>query len=200
MTSQEQFGFGDLLADAAETNAKRAFDKETAHLPDTTEDAIACHKEQIVAHHAAMLTCDFDQAIAIRNEAHLLARKLNGGLPGILAHDDAPGYVLARACSAEPGNAPLWGQDGTFDLSVSGTECRVKFHGMFGIGATAMPYLGFEVRASDKTQPFISCTGYRSFLGCTVPPEDGMTPKDFAAKVIARHVETELKGKLVKIG
>lgn len=200
MSSQEQLGFGDMLADAADTNAKRAFEKETAHLPDTMEGAIACHQEQIAAHHAAMLACDFDTALAIREEAHLLAQKLNGGEPGFLAHEDAPGYVLARACAAEDGTAPQWGQEGCFDLVAAGASCRVTFRGVFGIGAIAMTYLGFEVRAVDKTQPFISGTGYRSFLGCTVPPEDGMTPKDFAAKIIAHYVETELKGKLVRLG
>ena len=128
-----------------------------------------------------------------------MAQKLNGGKPGILAQDDAPGYVLARACAANQGCVPLWGQDGTFDISAFGTECRVAFRGMFGIGATAMPYLGFEVRAVDIAQPFISGTGYRSFLGCSVSPQDGMTPKDFASKVIAHHVESELKGKLVQL-
>ena len=199
MSSQEQLGFGDMLADAAETNAQRAFEKETERLPDTMDAAIAFHREQIEAHHAAMLACDFDEAIAIREEAHLLAQKLNDGKPGILAHDNTPGYMLARACAANQGCVPLWGQDGTFDISAFGTECRVTFHGMFGIGATAMPYLGFEVRAVDIAQPIISGTGYRSFLGCSVSPQDGMTPKDFASKVIAHHVETELKGKLVQL-
>ncbi|MEO0782297.1 MAG: hypothetical protein AAFZ46_11095 [Pseudomonadota bacterium] len=200
MTSQDQLGFEAMLADAAETNAKRAFEKETAHLPDTEEDAIAYHKVQIAAHHAAMLACDFNKALSIREEAHLLAKKLNDGNPGILAHDDAPGYVLARACEAEDGTVPRWGQDGVFDINVTGADCRVTFQGMFGIGATAMPYLGFEVRAVNKSRPFISGTGYRSFLGCSVPPEDGMTPKDFAAKIITHYAETGLKGKLINVG
>ena len=199
MTSQEQLGFGDMLADAAETNAKRVFEKETAHLPDTMKAAIAYQREQIEAHHAAMLACHFDEAIAIREEAHLLAQKLNDGKPGILAHNDAPGYVLARACAAAQGCVPLWGQDGAFEVSIAGANCAVTFHGMFGIGATAMPYLGFEVRALDKSQPFISGTGYRSFLGCSVSPQDGMTPKDFALRIVSHHVEAELKGKLVQI-
>lgn len=198
MSSQEQLGFGDMLADAAETNAQRTFAKETAHLPYNIEAAIAFHREQIKAHHAAMLACDFDEAIAIREEAHLLAKRLNDGKPGILAHDDAPGYVLARACAAEQGCVPLWGQDGAFEVSIAGATCAVTFHGMFGIGATAMPYLGFEVRAVDRSQLFISSTGYRSFLGCSVSPQDGMTPKDFVLRIISHHVETELKGKLVK--
>lgn len=199
MTSREQLGFGDMLADATETNAKRSFEKETAHVPDATEDAVAYHKEQIAAHHTAMLVCDLETAIAIRNEAHLLACKLNGGLPGILAHDDAPGYVLARACAAEQGCVPLWGQDGAFEVSIAGATCAVTFQGMFGICATAMPYLGFEIRAVNRSQPFISGTSYCSFLGCSVPAEDDMTPKDFALRVISHHVETELKGKLIKI-
>lgn len=70
---------------------------------------------------------------------------------------------------------------------------------MFGIGATAMPYLGFSLRAVDPNKPFLSPTGYRSFLGTSVPPESGMTPEVFVQRVIKAHVATELRGKLVPI-
>lgn len=90
----DQLGFDALLADAESENRIRAFDRETAHLPGTINAAIPFYRQQIDAHHAAMLICDFDAAMAIREEAHLLARKLNGGKPGILAHDDARAKCL----------------------------------------------------------------------------------------------------------
>ena len=85
----EQLGFDTLLQDAAADNAARAFDRETDHLPGTWVEALAFHRQQIDEHHAVMLASDIDAAMAIRQEAHLLAQKLNGGNPGILASDDA---------------------------------------------------------------------------------------------------------------
>ncbi|WP_238365427.1 hypothetical protein [Mesobacterium pallidum] len=198
-TQPDQLGFQDLLEEAAAGNAARRFAKETKHLPGDMQAARACHREQIETHHTAMLACDFDAALAIRKEAHQLARKLNGGNPGILAHDDAPGNVLARDCAALPGDMPLWGQEGTFCLSAAGAEMSVRFHGMFGIGATAMPYLGFEIRATDPAQPFVSATGYRSFLGVSVAPKPGMIPAAFACRVVEVYVAEELEGRLVAV-
>lgn len=122
-----------------------------------------------------MLAGDFDTALAIRKDAHLLARKLNGGKVGILAGKDAAGCKLARETAADTGAIPLWGQDGTFKTHAEGMTLKVEMGGMFGIGATAMPYLGFSVRAVDTSKPFLSSTGYRSFLGVSVSSEQGMT-------------------------
>ena len=193
MTNHEQLGFNDLLADAAETNAKHVFEKQTAHLPDTIEEAI-------VMHHEVMLTGDLETAYAIRHEAHLMARKINGGAFGIFADVYAPGRVLARASRASDGEPPLWGQSATFEIALESVLCRVEFQGIFGKGLITTPGLGFEVSAVDRSQPFISKTDYRSFLGYGMYPDLGMTPKGFAERVIKHHVETQLKGALVQIG
>ena len=195
----EQLGFDTLLQDAAADNAARAFNRETAHLPGTWEAALAYHRQQIADHPAAMLANDFDAALAIREEAHLLAQKLNGGNPGILASDDAPGCKLDKDCAAPHGDIPQWGQSGVFILDTAGVTAQVTMGGMFAIGATAMPYLGFSVRAVDDTIPFLSSTGYRSFLGCTVPPEQGMTPDGFVARVLEAYVSDDLCGKLMTV-
>lgn len=147
-----------------------------------------------------MLANDFEDAMAIQNDAYLLAKKLNGGASGVLASDDAPGCVLARKAAAETGCVPLWGQDGAFELEAAGMALNVEMKGMFGIGATAMPYLGFSVRAVDRTKPFLSETGYRSFLGASVAPEVGMTTAAFVRRVVELHVAHELNGKLLSIG
>lgn len=195
-----QLGFDALLAEADGDNAARAFEKEAAHLPSAVPEAVAFHRKQIDAHHAAMLACDFEQAFAIRREAHLLAKKMNGGNPGILAHDDTPGCVLARSCAAPSGEEPLWGQDGVFDVEIAGSSTCVTMHGMFGIGATAMTYLGFEVRAIEANKPFLSSTGYRSFLGCSVAPEAGLSVRGFVERVLEHYVTHDLRGRLVPIG
>ncbi len=195
----DQLGFDALLQSAETENATRQFDHEVAHLPADMAAAIAFHRDQIAAHHEAMLASDFEKALAIREEAHLLARKLNGGRHGIIAHDDAPGCVLAKACAAPNGAVPLWGQDGMFTTCAAGMEMQVTMGGMFGIGATAMPYLGFCVRSVDKSQPFLSDTGFRSFLGASLPPQKGRTPEGFARDVVQEHVRAQLKGRLVLI-
>ena len=200
MTSDaDQLGFDALLRDADKDNVEPVFDRETAHLPSDWEAALAYHRNQIADHHTAMLDNDFDAAMAIRKDAYLLALKLNGGKPGILASDDAPGCKLDAQARAEDGDSPLWGQSGTFEVIAAGLTARVEMGGMFGIGATAMPYLGFSVRAVGNQRRFLSTTGYRSFLGVSVPPEIGMTTGRFVQRVIEAHVERELRGRLVRI-
>ena len=194
-----QLGFDALLTDADTQNNARVFAAETAHLPDSLADGVALHTQQIKTHHAAMLACDFERALAIRAEAHLLARKLNGGAVGFLADRDAPGCVLARACAATHGDAPLWGQNGAFEVTVEACSIQITQHGMFGLGACHMTYPGFEARAVSTDAPFISDTGYRSFLGCHIAPEPGLTPPDVATRMIAHHIATALKGQLVRI-
>lgn len=195
----DQLGFGGLLEQADKDNAAQAFAKQTKHLPDTWSEALRLHRQQIQDHSAAMLACDFDTALRIRDDAGLLAKKLNGGDPGILADDDAPGCRLERACAADAGDVPLWGQQGTFEVIVCDVVCRIAFHSMFGICASAMPYLGFEARAKEGARRFISGTGYRSFLGYSIPPEPGLTPADFVECVITSYVEDQLSGTLVPV-
>lgn len=198
MSGSDQFGFEAMLEDAARDNAARVFNRETSHLPDTWDEALAFHKDQIDKHYAAMLAGDIEDAIAIRKEAHQLAIKLNGG-HGILASDDAAGCRLGKATAAKDGDVPMWGQDGRFVTEAKGMQIAVEMNGMFGIGATSMPYLGFSARAVDPTKPFLSETGYRSFLGVTVSPEIGMTTERFVQRVVAAHVDTELNGKLLRV-
>lgn len=195
----DQLGFDALLETAAQDNTARAFEKETTHLPSDWAEATAYHRDQIDRHHEAMLANDFEVAMEIRNDAYLLAKKLNGSEPGILAGENAPGCVLARKAAAECGCIPLWGQSGVADVQAAGMALNVEMTGMFGIGATAMPYLGFSVRAVDLSKPFLSETGYRSFLGVSVAPEAGMTTADFVCRVVEIHVAEELKGKLLHI-
>ncbi|WP_227271258.1 hypothetical protein [Roseobacter weihaiensis] len=195
----EQMGFDCLMQAAAAENTAHAFAKETAHLPETMKEAIIFHRAQIERHHAAMLATDFNAAIAIRKEAHALAKKLNSGKPGIIAGPDAPGCVLERETAAPAGAVPIWGQAGAFEIEAASTTALIEISGMFGIGATAMPYAGFSDRAKDKAAPFFSDTGYRSFLGASVPPEQGMTPEGFVRRAIESHVETVLRGRLLAV-
>lgn len=196
--SGDQFGFDAMLENAARENAARVFDRETAHLPTTWEDGLAYHKEQITQHHAAMLKGEIEAAVAIREEAHKLAIKLNGG-HGILAGNDAAGCRLGKATAAKDGDVPMWGQDGRFVTEAMGMQIAVEMGGMFNIGATSTPFSGFSVCACDPSRPFLSETGYRSFLGVTVSPENGMTTERFVQRVVAAHVGIALNGKLLRV-
>ena len=197
--SPEQFGFDALLADADTDNKTRQFERETAHLPGTMEAAKAFYLHQLAQHHSAMLDNDFEKAIAIREEAHQLARKLNGNKPGIIAHEDAPGCVLAQETAATPGIVPQWEQEGTFQTIAANMALQVTMEGIFGIGACYMPYCSFSVRAVDHDKPFLSSTGYRSFLGVSVEPEPGMDVEQFVRRVVKIYVQEELGNRLLAI-
>ena len=64
----------------------------------------------------------------------------------------------------------------------------------FACGATLLA-AGLLVRE----KPFLSETGYRSFIGLRSGLQPGMTPDSFAREIIALHVTRELKGKLIVI-
>lgn len=192
-----QLGFAELLTDAETGNRQRRFDRATAHLPGDMAEAIRFHRRQIKEHHAAIQAGDLITASTISAEAHLMAVKVNKGDRGILASDDAPGYVLARRCAAVPGKVPLFGQDGRFTIEVAGIPILIELSGMFGLGG---PLPGFAARAVERAQRFISETGYRSFLGNHISPVPlRMTTADFAERIVAAHIAGEMKGRLVPI-
>jgi len=196
MQDHGQLGFEALLCAAESENRTRKYERETAHLPGTMEEGIPFYRLLIRQHHAAMFAADVQATIALRKEANLLARRLNGGEPGILAGEDAPGCVLARQSAAARGAVPLWGQEGAFVLDMSGMRVRVEMEGMFGIGSSFGFWLGFDVHAVDFDRSFLSETGYRSFVGLRADPVAGFTPDAFARKVIETYVSRELKGRL----
>ncbi|TXL75134.1 hypothetical protein FHP25_14715 [Vineibacter terrae] len=194
-----QLGFEALLASAEASNHAREQERATAHLPSSMLEGIPYYRLLIRQHHAAMLAADVDEAMRLRVEAALLARRLNGGETGILADDDAPGCVLARETSAEIGTVPLWGQEGEFIVTVGAMRVRIELKGMFCIGSRVSFWPGFAAHAVDMDRPYLSETGYRSFLGIHADPVPGLLPDEFVSKVIAAHVAGELKGRLLAI-
>lgn len=198
-TPTAQLGFDTLLEDAATANSTREFERSTGHLPGTFPEALPYYHALLDKHHAAMLAADVDETMRLRKEADSLALRLNHGEPGILAGPDASGCALARETAAAPGNVPLWGQKGSFIVTVCGARVRIEMDGIFGICASFCYWPGFSAHAIDRDRPFISQTGYRSFLGIHADAVPGMTPDAFVAKVLAAHVAKELKGRLVAI-
>jgi hypothetical protein len=191
-----QLGFDALMEKADADNVTRRFDRETGHLPSSYDVAIPFYRGLIERHHAAMVAADAEETMRLREEAHRLALRLNGGEPGILANDDSPGHVLARSTSAVPGTFPLWGQEGDFLITMETMRVRIVMNGVFGIASSTCYWPGFGAYAVDQDRPFLSETGYRSFLGIHADPAPGLTTEEFARKVIEIYVAQELKGKL----
>lgn len=194
-----QLGFDALLAAADTSNKQQQEQRAYAHLPATMEEGETYFRALILQHHEAMAKGDAKEVARLRDEAHDLAYKLNGYEPGILAGDDAPGCVLAQLTRAPDGQVPLWGQEGVFEVRHRDMRMLIEMEGMFGIAASAMAWMGFAAHAIDNDRPFLSETGYRSFLGCGGALEAGYTPDTFAAAIICSYVERELKGRLRKI-
>jgi hypothetical protein len=194
-----QLGFADLLSEAATANERRQFDRATAHLPGTMDEALPLYRRMIDKHHAAMQAANIGEVMSIREEAHRLAEKLNGGACGIIAGPDAPGCVLELESAAAAGAFPLWGQAGGFMLTAANMRVGIKMYGMFGIGSTICLFPGFCAHVVDKNRPFLSETGFRSFLGISGDLVPGLTPEAFARAAIAHYVERELKGRLKSV-
>jgi hypothetical protein len=194
-----QLGFDGFLSDAETVNRVREQDRKMAHLPGTMAEAFPYYRSLMERHHAAMLAADIQQALALREEAHLLAEKLNGFEPGIIADEDAPGCVLERGTRAADGAVPIWGQQGSFEILVGNMRVRIEMDGMFGIGAAYMSWPGFSAHAVEYGKPFLSETGYRSFLGLHGELLAGETPDAFTFRAVSSHVARELKGRLLTI-
>jgi len=146
-----------------------------------------------------MLAGDETAAMKLREQAHELAVKVNRGDAGICAGPDAAAYVLERATVAPAGTVPMWGQTGEFAINVGNMPVRIEQDGIFGTGAGHMTCPGFAARAVDYQKPFLSDTGYRSFIGCHAEMVPGITPDVFARRMVEAYVAKECKGKLRKI-
>jgi hypothetical protein len=199
MPQAVQLGFNSLLEEAEEANTTRTLTKELAHLPGSMNEALPFFRALMERHHAAMLAGEEREAMVLREEADRLAIKLNNYEPGIIAGDDAPGCVLERLTRAEDGTVPLWGQTGSFEITHGTMRVQIAMDGIFGVASNVFPWLGFAAHAVEWGKPFLSETGYRSFIGLRGGLQPGMTPDSFAREIIALHVSRELRGKLVAI-
>jgi len=143
-----------------------------------------------------------------------MAVRVNHGEPGILANRDSPGYVIATRCAATPGKVPSWGQQGRWTVTIEGdftvgrkagagrwssVAVRVDLEGMFGLASSWSAFPGFAAHVDDRSKPFISETGFRSFLIGRTDLTPGMTAADFVSRVIGDHIRTELKNSLFMV-
>lgn len=194
-----QLGFGALLAEADTANNQREMERSCAHLPGTYGEALPYFRALIDRHHAAMMAADAPTAMRLRIDADLLATKLNNYEAGILADADSPGNVLDRLTRAPKDTVPLWGQSGSFEINLDGMRVRIAMDGIFGLASNVYHWLGFAAHAVDYDRPFLSETGYRSFIAIGGELVPGFTPYRFAREAIAAQIKRENKGKLLTI-
>jgi hypothetical protein len=198
-SASTQLGFDALLQSADHANLARQMERECAHLPGTLDEAVPFYRTLIERHHAAMLAGDATATNLLREEADRLAIKLNNFEPGIIAGPDAPGNILARKTRAPVETVPLWGQTGDFKIPCAGMSIHIEMEGLFGVASDVYHWLGFSAHALEFDKPFISETGFRSFIALGGALEPGYTPDRFAAEVISAHVKHQLRGKLFAI-
>lgn len=179
-----QMGFDDLLIETDQVNQERAFHKKTAGLPTTWDEAYPFYWELVHEHHRLMMEADVEAVMALREQAYDLAYKLNDGKPGILADENSSGRKLSRETRATAGEVPLWGQAGDFIIEVEGMKICIEMQGIFGICGKHAYWLGFAAHIVDKGKPFITETGYRSFLGIGMEPESNLTTAEIAWRVV----------------
>ena len=198
-TNTAQLGFDCFLTDADEANERHHFAKGTAHLPGTWDEALPYYRNLIDLHHAAMLIADEAEVMRLKDEAHDLAAKLNGGTTFGICAPDGSGRRLEDATACTDG-IPLWGQKGEFVTDIDGMTVRIEIEGLFGIGSSFNWWPSFQTHAVDRRKPFLSETGFRSFMGCgysdLIP---GLTPEQFVTHMLVDHIDTQLGGKLVKV-
>ena len=138
-------------------------------------------------------------AMIARQEAHARAFHLNGGDAGVLAGPEAAECRLDVATAAPLGQIPIWGQPGDFVLDVCGMRVRIEVDGVFGIGATALQFPGFAAHVVDRDALFLSDTGFRSFLGFTMPLTPRVIVESYIREAITHRVKTELKRKVLRV-
>jgi hypothetical protein len=193
-----QLSFDELLAQTKTDNEALALKRKFPDLPSSWDEAIPYHHKLIERCNAAFIAADRDEIIRVYDEAEALAEILQGRTSGLLAPDGA-GTKLAEKTRGAPGTIPLWGQEGEFVIEAAGIPVRMDTDGIFGIATKYVLMPGFGANAVDYSKPFISETGFRSFIGYSATLEPGLTVDAFAKALIEHHVAHALKGLLVQI-
>ena len=104
---------------------------------------------------------------------------------------------MPNPCAAR--RAPFPWQGGELHGRCQRYEVRIEQDGMFGVSTGSMFWLGFGAHAVDHQRPFLSETGYRSFVGSHPDVVPGITPDVFAPEMIQAYVNRECKGRLRRI-
>lgn len=191
------FGAGELAEADARSHAGRQR-RRLAHLPTGWDEGLAAFRALLGRYDAAVRRRDPEAAFAEVRLSRDMAVAMMGGDRGILAGPESVGCRLRAATAAPPGTEPTWGQAAAFVVVLAdGMRVGVETDGVMGMCADR----GFSASANvvDLDAPFLSETGYRSFLGLTQWPDADEEPASYWRRCFEAHVAGELKGKPVRI-
>ena len=154
---------------------------DLSHLPDTVGALVPLYRACIVRFDAAVRARDLNALADIYAEADELIERAHS-LPrfaGPCARNPH-GFrycfmdvaeIFDRLTRAVPGTVPLFGQSGDFVASLSTVKIRFKVDGICGsIGTSAYDSTvwSFSINAVERDRSFLSETGYRSFMCCSL--------------------------------
>lgn len=129
----------------------------------------------------------------LADQIEALAVEMNGGSRFGMAAPGGGETRLADALRAPNGTLPLWGQPGEYTVELPDGErtipTKIETDGLFGIGDQ-----NFGCYAVDPDLPFISHTGFRSFM-TPEPPGPRASIVDWTLARIEQHLATDDKGK-----
>lgn len=168
-------------------NQRHRMEHEHGAMPSEFTDGVAYYRDLIAEHHDAMMRSDVAVVMKLRKRASALAQRLNGDQLGYLV-EGAAGSLLIEETKAADGVIPLWGQHGNFIIEVHSMRVRIALDGMLGICSSSMYWPGFSTHIVDKDKPFLSETGYRSFLGLNMAAAPDLTPELFISSVVASYI------------
>ena len=151
-------------------------------LPDTDEELIERCRELLVEYDATIRLADRGFADDIAAKIEQACIKLNGGEAfGMKCIPDGGMTRMGAALMAPYQSVPMWGQPGIFTIEAHGIPVRVGYSGLFGV-----THHGFDVTAIEWDKPFLSPTGYRSFLDTYWKHrlDPGKTPEDYVKTIV----------------
>lgn len=151
-------------------------------LPDTDEELIDRCRELLVEYDATIRAADRGYAEDIAEMIEQACIKLNGGDTfGSALEPNGGHYRMKHAMMAPYQSVPMWGQPGVFTIEAHGIPARIRYSGLFGVS-----HHGFDVTAVEWDKPFLSPTGYRSFLDTYWKHrlDPGNTPEDYVKTIV----------------
>lgn len=130
-------------------------------LPASDSDLLRAGRDAIMAYDAAIIAEAEMNADAARARYEAVLWKLNGRTYfASYGSGDAAGYRLAEFCAAAPGEPGRWGQACEFSVEAKGMHAILEARGGFSLGGG----LSFNVHPEHMDAPFISETGYLSYM------------------------------------
>lgn len=152
-----------------------------AVLPDDLDQLVLLYGKELAARHDAIIrNSEIEFAIHDRG-LELLEMKANGGTEFGSATEKSPAEQLRKRNMAAVGEVPMWGQRGVFALDAHNVPHIVQSSESYNL----------SVHAVDPKLPFISSTGFRSFVGEGDGPAFGVTVEDQARAYIEEEFSHE---------